>query len=243
MRRFQATECTASRAWIRGPQAGHLSRVLRMRPGDACEIAYAGRLWAARVHRLDDACTELDLEEELPAPAPGRIELELFPAIIRFHRFEWMLEKAVELGARAITPVLSERVDVHLAQAASKRLSRWQTIARQAAEQARRRDVPAIHTPIPAAALCRPGQVESGQVKILLNPESSMTLAQLFQKKDQEFSGAVHIISGPEGGWSEAEAQALAEAGWTAVRLGQEILRAETAPLAALAYLKLALTS
>ncbi len=243
MRRFQATECTAGRAWIRGPQAGHLSRVLRMRAGDACEIAHAGRLWAARIRSLDAGCVELDLEEELPAPAPARIELELFPAVIRFHRFEWMLEKAVELGASAITPVLSERVDVHLTQAADKRLSRWQTIARQAAEQARRRDVPVIHTPVSVPELCRPEQADSGQIMIQLNPESSVTLAQLFQNIDERFSRPVRIISGPEGGWSQAEAQALSEAGWMAVRLGQEILRAETAPLAALAYLKLALTS
>lgn len=241
MRRFQATECSGGRAWIRGPQAGHLSRVLRMQPGDACEIGHAGRLWAARIRSLDAGCVELELAEELTLPAQPGIELELFPSIIRFHRFEWLLEKAVELGVRAITPVISERADVHLAEAAAKRLSRWRTIARQAAEQARRRDIPEIHNPIQVAALWRLETVVPVRNRILLNPEASVTLPQLFQNIDEKLSGPVQILSGAEGGWSEAEAQALSEAGWMAVSLGHEILRAETAPLAALAYLKLAL--
>jgi 16S rRNA (uracil1498-N3)-methyltransferase len=149
---------------------------------------------------------------------------------------EWAIEKCTELGVSRIVPVISRRTDAHLAAASAKRVDRWQRIARQAAEQSRRAAPPEIAAPIKFAEAVN----FSGALRIVLAESEEQTLLRDVVKPDAA-GGAVVLAVGPEGGWTEDELQSLRQAGWISASLGNTILRAETAAMAATAVVASAL--
>lgn len=215
---------------VRGDRARHLARVVRIRPGEALEVSDGRRAFVGEV--LSSAADEvvIKLGEPLPAPtAAPRVEL-LF-SIIKFPRWETGLEKATEAGADRIVPVIAERTDGGLARGAEKKLERWRTIAEEAAQQSRRLAAPEVSEPEELReALGRPAERRyfldfGGQpLDEALVPCPS--------------DARVSVLVGPEGGWSDAEREAAAAAGWTAVRLGDTVLRAETAAIVAVALIR-----
>jgi 16S rRNA (uracil1498-N3)-methyltransferase len=149
---------------------------------------------------------------------------------------EWAIEKATELGVGAIAPVIAQRSEKHLAQAAMKRAERWRRIAREAAQQARRSDVPVIHDPVPLSDRVR--GASSGVVRIVLaEQETTITLHQVLEDalKSAEKKQPFEIAIGPEGGWAPAEESLFNASSWRPASLGPRIVRAETAAIAALA--------
>ncbi len=142
-RLFYADECSAGRAYVRGATAEHLRRVLRAERGQHYEISDGERRWLGRIEAFGRESVEFALVEELPAgAAPARVHL--LASLFKFDHFEWMLEKATELGVERITPVASIRSERGLEAAAAKRLSRWERIAREAGQQSRRVRPPEI---------------------------------------------------------------------------------------------------
>lgn len=224
-RRFFATSLEGDAARIEGAQAAHLARVLRAQPGQEFELAHAGRVYLARVEHASPRAITLTVESELEAPAP-EAGLQLAVALFKFDRWEWMVEKATELGVTAVLPVVSQRSDPRLAAAAPARLERWRTIAFEAAQQSRRASAPEIAAP----------QTLAG---ILADPWTGhrILLAESGGAPPLEAVGPepARLLCGPEGGWTEAEMGAALVAGYRAVSLGPRILRCETAALAALA--------
>lgn len=223
-RRFFADSLQPGRALIRGAGAIHLTRVLRAEPGQQYELVVEGRLYLARIIRAAPQVVEWELQEELfvPAPAPPLI---LAAALFKFDRFEWMLEKATELGASGILPLVLRRTEVHLAKAAPRRLERWRTIVKEAAQQSRRLDWPVIE---PARSLA----------DLLASPLSGRRLLLSEPPAGAPFppsSGPMVLLTGPEGGFAPDEMQAAIAADFCAVSLGPRVLRSETAILAALA--------
>ncbi|MGH9488059.1 MAG: RsmE family RNA methyltransferase [Terriglobales bacterium] len=223
-RRFFASACDGARARIDGESAHHLTRVLRVQPGQEYELAWKGALYLGRIESARTGAVELTVTAQLAAPQPESA-LELAAAIFKFDRFEWMLEKATELGMTRLWPVVSRRSDPRLAAAAAARARRWRQIALSAAEQSRRATCPDIAAALSLAAL-------------LAHPFAGQRLLLSEAKDAPAMAGAappLRLLLGPEGGWSEEEASAAAAAGYRPVSLGGRILRAETAALAALA--------
>src|SRR5579875_3902745 len=144
-RRWIADASTDTTASLLGEQALHLARVLRAQPGQSFDVLANGFLHRATVTSVSDHEVIFDLHEELESDAALPVHLLL--AVIKFDHYEWGLEKATELGAARITPVLARRTDKHLALAAGKRVERWRRIAREAAQQSRRSDLPEIDDP------------------------------------------------------------------------------------------------
>jgi 16S rRNA (uracil1498-N3)-methyltransferase len=136
----------------------------------------------------------------------------------------------------ALAPVIAQRTEKHLAQAAEKRAERWRRIAHEAAQQSRRSDVPVIHNPVPLAERVR---ASSKSVRIVLaEQERTTTLRRLIEEAVEaagEEMPSLEIAIGPEGGWAPAEEALFDANGWRAATLGPRILRAETAAIAALA--------
>lgn len=235
-RRFFVESVERGHAQIRGEDAHHLTRVLRVEAGQKFEISDNRRLYLAEVEIARKDLVSFAILEPLEAPAPA-LEIHLFAALIRFERFEGMIEKATELGVSRVTPVQTERSEKGLEQAAGKRLSRWMRIAREASEQSRRAFLPSLETPAPLSealqdrATYRYALEEARAVPILT------ALPAAWRAGDQ-----VALLVGPEGGWSDRERSAIAAAGWKPVSLGSNILRAETAAIAALAILQAAWT-
>jgi 16S rRNA (uracil1498-N3)-methyltransferase len=152
----------------------------------------------------------------------------LCAALIKFDRFEWIVEKATELGVERILPVEATRSERGLFEASRKRSERWQRIARESSQQSRRVRIPEI---LPAVRFGEALATEAPHRFFL----EETTAPALLHEIPEERQDTVALLAGPEGGWTDAErAEALA-AGWGAVSLGPLVLRAETAACAALA--------
>lgn len=237
-RRWIAEHWDEATATIVGAQAEHMARVLRVQPGMEADVVAGGHVFHAEVAAVTLAKgsseVRLNLIAELQADPALPVTLAL--AVYKFDRMEWAIEKATELGVAEIAPMIARRTDKHLAEAAEKRTQRWRLIAREAAQQARRSDVPLVHDPCPLATRVR--MPAAGPRIVLAEQERTTTLRCLVveaQEAASEEMPALEIAIGPEGGWAPAEEALFDANGWRAASLGPRILRAETAAIAALA--------
>lgn len=235
-RRWIAEHWDEATATIEGAQAEHLARVLRAQPGMEADVVAGGRVFHAQVAAVSQKEIRFNLTSELVADPALPVTLVL--SIYKFDRMEWAIEKATELGVAAIAPVVSQRTEKHLAQAAEKRAERWRRIAHEAAQQARRSDVPLIHDPVLLASCVR---AASDAARIVLAEQERTTTLRHAMDEIIAAAGdqmpAIEIAIGPEGGWASQEEALFDANGWRAASLGPRILRAETAAIAALAVI------
>ena len=226
-RRWIADEVSGNRASLTGEHADHLVRALRARIGQEFDIATGASVRRGRIIAIDSGHVQFELGEEVAAAAVVQVTLVL--SIFKFDRMEWAIEKCTELGVSRIVPVIARRTEAHLALAAEKRGERWQRIALQAAEQSRRAAPPEISPPMKLKeAVALPGSTRI----VLAESEKSLMLKDALRDHAE---GEVVLAFGPEGGWTEAEVELFRRASWTAASLGETILRAETAAIAAMA--------
>lgn len=229
-RRFFVSAFDGPIATLSGEQAYHLGRVLRARPGQLYELSDGKELRVGRVRAVARESVQFDLVEKIPLPEPA-LEIVLLPAIVKFDRLEWCLEKATELGVTEIRPVEARRSETRLVRAAAKRRARWQRILLEAAQQARLPRIPALAEP---TRLARALEAVSAKLKILLLESSDAPPLKSILRSAGKVR-RVALAVGPEGGWTADELRAARENGFQAASLGPSILRAETAVLAALA--------
>jgi 16S rRNA (uracil1498-N3)-methyltransferase len=233
-RRWIADTWDDATASLTGEQASHLIRVLRAQPGMEFDIVAGDRVWHGVIAGISGDAVRFNLiSEEKADPA---LPVTLLLSIFKFDRMEWAMEKATELGVERIVPMIARRSEKHLAQSAQNRVERWRRIAREAAKQSRRSDIPAVEDPL---ALKTAIQRESGAVRLLLAEQERSTTLRHAVSEALAASGnempAIRMAVGPEGGWT-AEEEALFDAeGWKPVSLGPRILRAETAAMTAMA--------
>lgn len=233
-RRWIADTWDEATASIAGDQAGHLIRVLRAQPGMEFDVVAGGHVWHSVIAGITGDAVRFNLVAEVQAdPA---LPVTLLLSIYKFDRMEWAIEKATELGAECIVPMIARRTEKHLAQAAEARTERWRRVALEASKQARRSDVLRIDEPV---ALKEAVKLHPQTVRfVLAEQERSTTLHHalteaLSNAGDDE--PAIRMAVGPEGGWT-AEEEALFDAeNWKPVSLGPRILRAETAAITAMA--------
>ncbi len=231
-RRFFVDAIEGGRAILTGKSAEHLRRVLRAEPGRVVEVTSGEAAFLAEIDSLEKGRVVFRLLEPVEAVELA-VKLILFASLIKFDRFEWMVEKATELGASRIVPVEAARSERGLRQAAEKRLARWRRIAVESSQQARRLRAPEIQ---PVLGFKQAVAAGCG-MRFLLNEErgSPALILKLPENLERAGGDSVALMTGPEGGWTESEREMAAAAGWTAVSLGPQILRAETAAVAALA--------
>ncbi|MCU1300437.1 MAG: hypothetical protein JWQ87_721 [Candidatus Sulfotelmatobacter sp.] len=235
-RRWIADEVFGDRAALLGEHANHLIRVLRARVGQDFDIATGDSVRRGRIVSITGDRVDFDLGEEIPVIET--MQLTLLLAIFKFDRMEWAIEKCTELGVVRIIPVIARRTNSHLASASGKRVERWQRIAQQAAEQSRRSTPPEISEPLKVADAVN----LAAALRILLSESESQTQLRDTVKADRT-SGGILLAVGPEGGWTEDELKLFERCGWIAASLGNTILRAETAAIAATAVVTSALYS
>jgi 16S rRNA (uracil1498-N3)-methyltransferase len=233
-RRFFVEAIQRGHAQITDQDAHHLTRVLRVEPGQKFEISDNHSVYLAEVETARKDLVRFAILNQIDAPEPV-VQTTLFAALIRFERFEWLLEKATELGVGAVTPIQTDRSEKGLEHAASKRLGRWNRIAREASEQSRRTRLPEIQSPIRFEDALETADGYRYSLEEAEAPPILSVLPDARQPGDR-----VALLVGSEGGWTDRERAAIAAAGWSPVSLGQNILRAETAALAALAIVNAA---
>jgi len=220
------------RVALTGSAARHLTRVLRLRPGQALTLFNGGGgEYAATIEAMHGEKVEVAVGEAQAIERESPLILTLAQGVSRGERMDLVVQKATELGASSIVPLLTERSVVRLsAPQAARKLEHWRAIAVSACEQSGRNRLPKVLSLLPLADFL--GQAGSGS-RLLLSPTGSTRL----QDVPAPIS-SVTVLIGPEGGLAGAEQSAALAAGFTAVRLGPRILRTETAAIAALTVLQ-----
>jgi 16S rRNA (uracil1498-N3)-methyltransferase len=233
-RRFFVDEVRNGQAHIEGDDAKHLTKVLRVEVGQRFEISDNRNVYLAEVAVAHKGEVEFRTLEKLP-PEPERVRITLCAALIKFDHFEWMVEKATELGVSEIVPVIAIRTERGLDRAAEKRVERWRRIAMEASQQSRRAFLPEVADAVPFAEALK----HAAAHRYVLDevPGGPDLLSALPAQRTPEDS--VALLVGPEGGWTETERAAFATQ-WTRVTMGPLILRAETAAMAALSIVSAA---
>jgi 16S rRNA (uracil1498-N3)-methyltransferase len=246
-RRFFVEQFDSQSAAVRGDTAEHLGRVLRAEPGQLYELSDGHSVWLARIERvalMKHGESRIDFALVEPVAArESSVHVGLLLSLVKFDRFEWCLEKATELGVREIIPLAAARSDKALISAAGNRRPRWEKILSESAQQSRRLRPPSIAgvvSPGKAFAQCAAG------TKIFLSerrdaPSIREALDAMKPLDVGVSSHAAAIAIGPEGGWTGEEIAAASAAGFAEVSLGENILRTETAVVAAMAVVCFAL--
>lgn len=227
---------TGSRALLDGDEARHAVTVRRMRPGERLTLADGAGAAAACVIETvrpgRDAALELAVERRWTEP-PARPRVIVAQALAKGDRGELAVELATEAGADAVLPWRAARSVARWDDGprGAKALARWQNTVRAAAKQARRTWVPPVLTPADTPALCE--TVRKSALALVLEGTAPRRLTEV----DLPTDGDLLLVVGPEGGITEAEADALTGAGALPVRLGPTVLRTSTAAVVALGAL------
>ena len=228
-RRFFVDEVRNGKAELSGDDAKHLTRVLRVEAGQRFEISDNRNVYLAEIETARKELVIFRTLEKLAMPEPGT-RLVLCAALFKFDRFEWIVEKATELGVERILPVETARGEKGLLEASRKRRQRWERVARESSQQSRRVSAPEI----PPAAGFRQSLALEADYRYFLEETVAPPLLRLLPV-NRAATDRVALLTGPEGGWTAAEREAAAAAGWRSASLGPLVLRAETAAIAAVA--------
>ena len=221
------------------PGAARHVQVLRLQPGDEVTLFDgSGDEWTAAVTAMGRSEVRVALKSRQPVDREMKRAVTLAVVMPANDRMDGIVEKACELGAVAIQPLMSERSVLRLqGDRAEKKRAHWQGVAIAAAEQCGR------SKPLQVAAVKTLAQWlaelpdDADEQRWLLSPVAAQALSALASKADD--AGRIVVLSGPEGGLSEAEEQSARARGFSAAKLGPRILRADTAPLAVLGWLSL----
>ncbi len=213
-------------------------QVLRMQPGETVTL-FDGRggQWQATITRMGRSEVKVEVGTHAPIEREAGRAVWLAPGMPANERMDWLVEKATELGVAGIAPLITERSVLRLSgERAERKQAHWQGVAAAACEQCGRNRVPQIDTPRSLADWLAAPVAPTLRRLVLSLEGDARPLSQAVAGDTHE---AVLLLSGPEGGLSAQEVGQARAAGFEPVTLGPRVLRAETAPLAALSWLTL----
>ena len=206
--------------------------VLRLNTGDSITLFNGtGNDFDATLQAIGKRHAECHIHAQRQPENESPLAITLVQAISSGERMDFTLQKSVELGVRAIQPIISERCVVRLSgERAEKRVQRWQDIVIAACEQSGRSMMPTV-LPIVSFSdyLCQ----MPPELHLMMSLRRATTLRDIAPAPQ-----TLRLMIGPEGGWTPAEEQATLEAGVQTITLGKRVLRTETASLAVLAAMQ-----
>ena len=225
--------------------SAHVARVLRARAGQLLTL-FDGRggEYDATILTIDRRGVQVHLQLHRAVERESALPVTLLQALARGERMDLIVQKATELGVTSIVAWAGERSVVRLDGAGlTRRCEHWRAIAISACEQCGRNRVPTIDAAADLASAC--ARAVAGSLRLLLAPDAASALTALVRQASAPASRpaphqppGVSLAIGPEGGFSDAELALAAQQGFQPCSLGPRVLRAETAPLAALAALQ-----
>ena len=235
MHRFFVPQLFAEEMYIEGVDARHISKVLRMQPGDKLQIVSDDGVSAmAEITAIGSERVSVRCLEKLAESHEPRVRLVLAQGLAKGEKMDFIIQKAVEMGAYSVIPVAMEHSVVRLDGAkAAKKVERWQKIAESAAKQSKRDIIPQVQQVQSMAEMLASGDYETKIIAYECEDRLSLKAA----LKAAEAAGGIKellLVIGPEGGISEGELELARQAGAVPVSLGRRILRAETAGLVAI---------
>lgn len=218
------------------PGAARHVQVVRMQPGQEVTLFDgAGGQWRAVIEKMGRSDVQVRVQAFEDVERESAVAVHLAIGIPANERMDWLVEKATELGCASLQPLVTARAVLRLAgERAGRKREHWQAIAAAACEQSGRNRVPRVHEPLAFAQWA--GQAAPGPVeKVMLSfaADAGRLAAGPGAARDWV------VLSGPEGGLDPREEALARETGFRPVTLGPRVLRAETAPLAALSLLTL----
>ncbi|MBI3783970.1 MAG: 16S rRNA (uracil(1498)-N(3))-methyltransferase [Deltaproteobacteria bacterium] len=219
----------ASTVLITGEEFHHL-RVRRVKPGDPV-VLFDGlrKEFDAVVEFVGRSSAKVRISGQRDKDPVSTLRLVLATAIVRPDRLDMIVEKATELGVAEILFFTSNR---SRPQDLTARVTRWERIACESAKQCQRGDIPAVCAPIPFTAMLARSTAEL-QLMIWEDAERKSDLASAYQ--DQPNAKSIALLVGPEGGFTTDEVDAATSKGFKVCRIGQRILRTETAAITSVA--------
>lgn len=235
MPRFYSAEKLAPGALIKlsDNAAVHASRALRMKVGDSAVLFNGnGNDYLCELTYMSKSEVSAKVKSVSANTCESPLNITLIQAISSGDRMDFTIQKAVELGVTVIQPISSQRSVVKLSgERAEKRREHWQNVVISACEQCGRAIVPEVR---PATSLAQwLGQSETGALRILLSPTAAQNLNDLPKP-----AGAIQLLIGAEGGLTPEEISLATDHEFTPIRLGNRILRTETAALTAISSLQ-----
>lgn len=218
---------------ITGDNAKHIAKSLRMKPGETLTLVTPGK------EQLDCVISEVnpdsvtvEITSRKPCENEPDVEITLYQALPKGDKMEYIVQKCVELGVSCIIPVISARcISRPDEKSLGKKQQRWQKIAKEAAQQSRRGIIPEIGKAVSfkqAVQIC-----SNNEQNIIFYELGGESVKKLINKKPK----SIGIFIGSEGGFEESEVELAKQNGIKTATLGKRILRAETAPLAALSII------
>lgn len=247
--RALATEPGQNAVFLLPPAAARHVQVLRLQPGSALTLFNGqGGEFDAVITQMGRSDVQVQLGAHHATEREAARAVHLAIGIPTNERMDWLIEKATELGAASVQPLLTERSVLRLhGERAQKRQAHWQAIAVAACEQCGRNRVPLIHPLLALADWLTQEAAATAHARPaapLASSTGSRWLLSLHGPARALHSAlqgpaSLTVLSGPEGGLSAAEEAAACAAGFAPLGLGARVLRAETAPLALLAALSL----
>ncbi|HRB28646.1 MAG: 16S rRNA (uracil(1498)-N(3))-methyltransferase [Nitrosomonas sp.] len=217
----------------------HAMRTLRLRKGDSVTLFNGlGGEFLAHIQVIDNSDVKVLVEKFLGQERESSVVIELAQAICTNEKMDWIIQKAVELGVNRIQPISTERSIVQLSnERANKRLVHWEKIIISACEQSGRNLLPKI---FPLISLSKwLDQKQSAhtdrEMRLMLSPTSEQYLKNITRPPNND---SITLMIGPEGGFSQTEELSILQGEYTSIRLGNRILRTETAGLAIIAAIQ-----
>ena len=212
-------------------EAAHLTRVLRLKAGDAVRVFDGrGREWNAVISEIGKGRAAVRVGDAVEPARESSVAIELAMAILKSDKMDDVVRDAVMLGVTRIIPMMTARTDITArAVTRSGRIARWQRIAVASAKQCGRAVVPPVGE---ASEIREVVQRPSASTRLMLVEPASNAESQ--RLRDVPQATHVTLVVGPEGGWDPEEIQAAAGAGIILATLGEQTLRADAVPLVAL---------
>ncbi|MFD1705456.1 16S rRNA (uracil(1498)-N(3))-methyltransferase [Siminovitchia sediminis] len=222
---------------IAGEDFHHISRVMRMKPGDSLIVVFSsGEAGIAVIEQIDNSSAIVQIKEweefvkELP------VQITIASGLPKGDKWEWIIQKGTELGASQFVPFIAVRSIVKWdKKKSSKKLERWKKIAKEAAEQSHRQKVPEVMPPVSFRQLLDMSHLFTHKAAAYEESAKQGETSGLAEMLSSASHGEhILIVFGPEGGLSEEEIAQLQDHHFRLIGLGPRILRTETAPLFAL---------
>ncbi len=237
------TAIQGDRVTLTGPIVHQLTHVLRLRPGERVVVLDdSGWEYTVELERLERKQAEGRIVERTRAQGEPHTRITLFQAVLKGERFQWVLQKGTELGITTFVPMFCARSVVRDPEAVRNKLTRWQTIIREAAEQSRRGRLPRLEPPLTFAEACQQAEASGGLSLLAWEEKPATSLKAVLQASfappapnAQYPISNIQILIGPEGGFTPEEVKLAQAHSILPITLGRRILRAETAGLIAAA--------
>lgn len=234
----EANQVSEGQITITGSDVNHIKNVLRMKPGEELMVCDGtGMEYACRIEEFPAGEVKLSIRKAEKASTELPVRLKLYQGLPKKDKMELIIQKAVELGAAEIIPVMTKRCIVKLEddKKEAKKLERWQAIAESAAKQSGRGIIPTVGRVMNYKEAIKQAFAEGMALIPYEMAEGMKSLKDAAAKtKEQQ---VVSVFIGPEGGFEETEVEFAKENGVIPVSLGKRILRTETAGFTTLSIL------